>query len=600
MGVGDRDLIDVGPSRDSRWEATLARRHYGALLSEARHVKRKLLALLLGLLTTLVALELGIRVGYRSFVRAQARANLSELQPGDDAIRVLCMGESTTAVAADPEGRLLVTSSSYPAQLQEILSQRPTTHRYEVLNIGMMGGSSGSSLALLEDTLPALKPQIIVAMMGIKDTPSERLPGLGALPGWLAALRTVQLAAWVLESLELQLGRIDTEVDTVAEIPESLDAMDNPLRNYGYEPRLDDLPPAQRESALEGLRLGLYYWYIGRLARAEQLLSQVTVEHDLGYPLLARVQVSAGRRGEARETLELAMALHPDDAFYPLVLGGLLAEDGEPLAAIHILEELVENADRYRQRQVFEPHLLVALADALREAGDHQRALEVLTRVDRLKIDLPYKDTLPPIKFRKQLTRGHLYLDMGQLELAEEQLTLAVQQAPRRHVAMFLLSEVYRRQGRFDEEEAIRRGLLDESVRLAEYFELAKMYRREGHPERAEELVADAVERIPSLRRSYRELYAVAQRNGIHLVVMQYPSFGLELLHRYAPPAPGVSFIDNEHLFDADPDGYFFAPTFPHSFSHYTHDGARLLADHVADHLLAELEPDAAAAERAP
>jgi hypothetical protein len=157
-------------------------------------VKRKLLALLLGLLTTLVALELGIRVGYRSFVRAQARANLSELQPGDDAIRVLCMGESTTAVAADPEGRLLVTSSSYPAQLQEILSQRPTTHRYEVLNIGMMGGSSGSSLALLEDTLPALKPQVIVAMMGIKDTPSERLPGLGALPGWLAALRTVQLA----------------------------------------------------------------------------------------------------------------------------------------------------------------------------------------------------------------------------------------------------------------------------------------------------------------------------------------------------------------------------------------------------------------------
>jgi tetratricopeptide (TPR) repeat protein len=563
-------------------------------------VKRKLIALLLGLVTTFLILEVGIRLGYRSFVGVQARANLAEQQPGEGAIRILCMGESTTAVAADPEGRLLVPASSYPTQLQQILSARSTTHRYEVLNIGMMGGSSGASLALLEDTLPALQPQVIVAMMGIKDTPSERLPGLGALPGWLASLRTVQLGAWLLESLELRVASIDTEVDTVAEIPEALMSMGSPLRNYGYEPRLQDLSPEQAGPVHEGLRLGLYHWYIGRLGRAEELLQQVTVEHDIGYALLARVQMSAGRRGAARESLELAMALHPDDAFYPLVLGRLLTEDGEYHAAVAILSELADTRDRYRQRRVFEPHLLVALADALRETGEHRQALEILGQVERQVIDTTYKDTLPPIKFQRQLCQGHVYLDMGELGLAEQQLTRAVETAPRRHVAMFLLSEVYRRQGRFDEEEAIRRGLLDDSVRLAEYLEMAKMYRRQGHPERGQELVADAVERIPSLSRSYRQLYAVAQRNGIHLVVMQYPSFGLDLLQQYAPPAPGVSYIDNEHLFDADPDGYFHAPSFPHSFSHYTHEGAQLLAEHVADHLLEELEPGARSAEREP
>jgi hypothetical protein len=71
---------------------------------------------------------------------------------------------------------------------------------------------------------------------------------------------------------------------------------------------------------------------------------------------------------------------------------------------------------------------------------------------------------------------------------------------------------------------------------------------------------------------------------------MQYPSFSLDLLHQYAPPAPGVTFIDNEHLFDADPDRYFFSPTFPNSFSHYTDQGAELLAEHVADAVLASLE----------
>jgi hypothetical protein len=69
--------------------------------------------------------------------------------------------------------------------------------------------------------------------------------------------------------------------------------------------------------------------------------------------------------------------------------------------------------------------------------------------------------------------------------------------------------------------------------------------------------------------------------------VMQYPSFSLDLLHKYAPEADGVMFIDNEHIFDADPDHYFFEPRFPNSFSHYTVDGAVVLAENVADTVLA-------------
>ena len=116
---------------------------------------------------------------------------------------------------------------------------------------------------------------------------------------------------------------------------------------------------------------------------------------------------------------------------------------------------------------------------------------------------------------------------------------------------------------------------------MAEYFELAKLFRLTGHPERADEVLEQAIRDIPSLKQNMRTLYEIAQRDGIQLVVMQYPGFPVDALQAWAPPAPGVLYIDNEHLFDADPDGYFFEPTYPNSFSHYTEDGAREMAAHV-------------------
>ena len=116
---------------------------------------------------------------------------------------------------------------------------------------------------------------------------------------------------------------------------------------------------------------------------------------------------------------------------------------------------------------------------------------------------------------------------------------------------------------------------------MAEYFELAKLFRLTGHPDRAAELLSQAVADIPSLQQNMQTLYEIAERDGIQLVVMQYPGFPVDALEAYAPRDRGVVFIDNEHLFDADPDAYFFEPTYPNSFSHYTEEGARLMAEHV-------------------
>jgi tetratricopeptide (TPR) repeat protein len=553
-------------------------------------MKRRFLALALGLLATFVLLELGIRVAYSGFVRAQEQANLADIARGDQVVRIACVGESTTAVAGDPEGRRLVTSTAYPAQLERILNERSPQRRFEVINLGSMSGTTSVTLEQLEDSIAQQPPHMVIAMMGIKDTPNERLPGLASLPGWVASLRSAQLMAWLVEDLRLRRDQVAPDLTEVDAIPEPMQQMSHELKSYVKEPRLLDAPPAAFKPALDDYRIGLYLWYIGRLADAEQHFREMIEERDLGYSALARVLTSAGRIAEAEELLDHASALHPREASYQVTLAELLTEDGRPDEAIPRLEAALERVDSYARPQLAKAHLRLALGDALRARGDASLAEPILLAVTATDHRHGLGKIAWPTDYLRDIALGKLYLGMDELALAEQHLLAALKRAPKRHVTMFMLGQVYARTGEFDKEEALRREILGDTDRLAEYFELAKMYRRAGHPDRAPELVATAVERIPSLERNYRQLYGLGQRHGIQLLVMQYPGFGLDLLHRYAPPTSTVTFIDNEHLFDADPERYWFSPRFPNSFSHYTDQGAELLAEHVADAVLASLE----------
>ena len=121
---------------------------------------------------------------------------------------------------------------------------------------------------------------------------------------------------------------------------------------------------------------------------------------------------------------------------------------------------------------------------------------------------------------------------------------------------------------------------------MADYFELAKLFQLTGNGDQVPALMTQAIERIPAVHEGYKQLYQLTADRGIQLVVMQYPGFAEELMYSYAPRRTGVRFIDNEHVFDADPDGYFFEPRYPNSFTHYTAQGANVLSQHVADTVL--------------
>ena len=143
---------------------------------------------------------------------------------------------------------------------------------------------------------------------------------------------------------------------------------------------------------------------------------------------------------------------------------------------------------------------------------------------------------------------------------------------------MWALARMYREYGKFEDEEKARRTLLETKPRVGAYFELAKLLKLSGKEAQLPDLFEEMAERFPSLERSHQTLYDLCQEARADLLIMPYPPFGPEAIQGYTPSGPGIFLIDNEHVFDANPEGYFTEPHYPHSFSHFTEEGARVLA----------------------
>ncbi len=550
-----------------------------------RKTARRAFSLLLGTFVTFLALEATLSVAYKAFAAYQYHTNEASIAAGGDEVRILCIGESTTAVAGDEAGTMLVPRTSYPAQLETILNTRQSAIHFRVLNNGMMGGTTGSTLELLRMTLPNTRPHMIIAMMGIKDTPNEWVPVSAMLPSWMNSLRTVQLASWVLEGIRLRSNANVTDIQSFADLPTSAREKVIQLGNYLKEMRIADDP-----DAIDRAQAAVYLMRIGRLKQAEDIARQVTVERGVGFCLLAEILYSEGHADDAYQTMAGAMTAHPEEGMYPVELADLHVRQKEYPEAQAILDDALAGTDGMLEPDLTRQYIQLEDVEVLLARGQYDEALAVIGEIVPM-VRIKYHDVLPPARLIVEADRGRAYIGKKDWDNAEKSLLNALDISPGRASNMWLLSQVYRETGQTDKEEAIRWKLLQSQGRVAEYFELAKLFRLSGQPERVPEVLAMAVEHTPSLKQNYAALYQLAEEYGSKLVIMQYPSFELDSLHLYAPEKPGVQFIDNLHVFDADPQGYFFEPTYPNSFSHYTYTGAHVLAEHVADTVLASFAP---------
>jgi len=526
------------------------------------------------MIVLVVSLEVGLGLAYRGFVLLQEHQNHADATQGE--LRILCVGESTTAVAGDETGTLLVTRTAYPAQLEQMLQERAPSLPWRVLNGGIMGGTSSTVLQRLETDIDTIQPHVIIAMMGIKDTPSEWTPFGIALPSWMHHLHLVRLTIWLLEDISLEASPRPIDVHTFADLPTWAKERFENAGNHIQELRI-----TENRDAIDRLKVGVYLLQLGHVDLALEKVQAIVESEDVGMVFYARVLAADGQADAATTVLRSAMAAHPEEGLYAVALAENLRRQHKHEAALAVLDQL----DAIGPSTVERFYASLVRAEVFLDSDRPRAALNALD-VEVPKLVGAQREVLPKPRLLATSARGRTHLALKDWEAAERHLLDALKVDPSRQANMYMLSQVYRETGQLEAEAALRRQMVERSGRVAEHFELAKLLRLSGDAAGARAVMQEAAVQTPSLIENYALLYEMAHRKGIQLVVMQYPGFSLESLERYAPAVNGVRHIDNRDVFAADPAGYFFAPTYPQSFSHYTQEGAQVLADHVAETVL--------------
>ena len=117
-----------------------------------------------GVLLALATVETSMRMAASAIRKKTEHLSQIGSTRENGVLRVLCLGESTTAPWDDAQG-----DKSWPAQLYAILTKRYPRLRVEIINKGFFNTSSGAIVANLPNYLVLYHPQIVVSMMGVND-----------------------------------------------------------------------------------------------------------------------------------------------------------------------------------------------------------------------------------------------------------------------------------------------------------------------------------------------------------------------------------------------------------------------------------------------
>ena len=282
----------------------------------ARTIRDRAVALVLGTIAVLVALEVVLRVvGAIQVwqVRADARVE------GDAEATILCLGDSYThAPGVDRD-------QTYPAQLERMLNERAGDDLYRVVNRGQNGQNTRDLLDELEANLQLYQPRLVVLLAGGTNSWDYRgyhefLHGEGAgsrareLLHRIRVYRLFRLAylhatsRWEFTSIEDPgPDPVDTSCSAegrnfTAEGHEHLAQADYPRAIASYEAALEECPldgGATGDLGLVYLETHDYDQARIHLERAVELAPDRTTLYDR----LARAYENLGRLDEAVDTL---------------------------------------------------------------------------------------------------------------------------------------------------------------------------------------------------------------------------------------------------------------------------------------------------------
>jgi tetratricopeptide (TPR) repeat protein len=304
----------------------------------------------------------------------------------------------------------------------------------------------------------------------------------------------------------------------------------------------------------------------------------------MGANLVARVMLDRGDIDSATAVLKTAMEQTPEEGLYAEVLARSLIRSGQMDEAIALLENAITKPcmqqSEVRQKQY------LALASALIQSDRPVEAQQALQHVNMHDRRSRLHDVIGQLFPESRLVQGEVHLALGELDQAQEVLEFVLRRNPGLNEVMIMLEKIYQEQGQVERAVPLRQELLFRRRRVAEFYQYAKLQKQMGQHNQMESLFHTALEGVP-LTDNYERLYQAATAHGVQVVAVQYPTFSLDLLRLYAPDHDDLRLVDTEHIFDnLPPESVFVEPRFPYNFAHYTHEGARLLAERIASEVL--------------
>lgn len=531
---------------------------------------QRIIVILLGIVFSILTLELGLRLGSLLLISFQEYSNrISFYKKGT--YRIMCLGESTTL-------------RQYPPFLEDILNQCNIGIKFSVIDKGVIETNTAAILLSLEENLNKYKPDMVVTMMGENDKDImyyKDIPEVATkLFQYCRTYRCMRLIyTHILNRLKgrgiyglinragsrrrAELKKIETITeDNLFSSEESLKkTIELNLRNDGAY-----------------VELGKLYLHQAKLSEAEELFKkaiELNPKNDRAYSELGWLYRHEGKILEAEESLKKAIELNPKSYSALSRLGDILRCEAKFSQA----EESLKKAIELNPKGSF---AYIALGWLYRCQGEESLKKTIESHTDKRAYGLGYhcqendKFSQAEELFKKaiELSPGNvwgcdglvgLYWKRGELSKAEEVLREFLAINPNNDWAHKNLESLYGEMNR---------------------IELAQEYKKRRDELRFNEYSTMTIN-------NYRELKEILDRRAIRLVCVEYPVCSVEPLKKIFEGERGVVFVDNERVFkEALKRGSYteyFRDLFGGDFGHCTPKGNRLLAENIANVILKEV-----------
>ncbi len=496
-------------------------------------LSQKILLIALSIILSALILEIGLRMAGAVVLYLQERHN--HLTFNRNEYRILCLGESTTALGGE---------DAYPSLLEAMLNAGGGKIKYTVINKGIISTTSNYILAHIDQNLEMYKPQAVVVMMGINDRAYlhdfNKILWRENIKSYLEDLRVYKLVSLIREHITHRIK--ETKAPAQGVDVTTYDGNNQYIEDFLKIVIAKTIEKNHYQAGLACVELAKRYRLRGSFQEAGNVLKEALVlipDQALVFEELGELDLARNQGPQALKAFQASLALGPKNSD---VLLGL----AHAYYLMHSDEAFIFYAG-YLQSKPQDYWGYIELAQWLRENKHYEQAQEYL----KLAIALtPYFE--------------QAYVDLGQ---------------------------VMDGQGRFKEEEALYLKEISSYPRnLHVYQALGRFYQRQGKKGLAQRYFQIASGRqmpeyCPATLVNYSLLLDKILSRHIKVIVMQYPMRDIDPLKDYLGQRKGVIYVENKQNFrQAMHDGgyrHYFKDNFAYDFGHCTRAGNELIASNL-------------------